>query len=73
MIKYLVVLFMLLKKNILKSSISLSTLYLSFLILFASNVFYGQQTKFDSIFYHTAVNVTGTDPDKALFIADSLY
>lgn len=34
---------------------------------------YGQQTKFDSIYYHTAVNVTGTDSDRALHIADSLY
>ncbi|WP_022828998.1 helix-turn-helix domain-containing protein [Flavobacterium antarcticum] len=34
---------------------------------------YSQRTKFDSIFYHTAVNISGTDTNRALQIADSLY
>lgn len=43
------------------------------LILIGSNLIYGQQSKFDSIFYNTAVNISSKDVNRALHIADSLY
>lgn len=50
--------------------------YISSILLFlfmCPNLIYGQQKKFDSVFYNTAVNISGTDTQKALRIADSLY
>lgn len=44
-----------------------------YFLLVCPNLIYGQQREFDSIFYNTAVNIAGTDTQKALHIADSLY
>lgn len=65
--------FMSFEKKLNKSPLSFYTFFIFCIALILLNKSYGQKTKFDSIFYHTAVNVTGTDPDKALIIADSLY
>lgn len=55
---------------------SVQSFYISLFIFIISIIpkeAFAQQTKFDSIFYNTAVNVSGTDSNKALHIADSLY
>lgn len=44
-----------------------------YFLFVCTNLIYGQQPKFDSVFYNTAVNIAGTNTRKALHIADSLY